>query len=237
VRHQAISGNYPPDTSTTRASQPFDSREEAGRELAKRLGKFAGQKDAIVLTFPDGAAIVGAEVAKTLKLRFDVFFVEKITTPKLRSMPLGAITSGGVRMLNYAMIDRLCLSDEEVSTAIFRKSLELAEREKLFRSHHTSVDVADHTVILVDDGSTPCSSLRNAIRLLRRQHADRIIVAVPAASRYWVRDLRMETPDVITLVETPSRASLNKHFKKFRRTTIDQIRRLLSRMDADPFGA
>lgn len=223
---------HPPKITRTHKSvdrvHRFGSREEAGRKLAERLAGVAAHGDAIVLALPNGGVSVGAEVARTLRVPFDILLVAKITAHGCRDVELGAITSGGVRMLDCAMIDRLQLSDTEINAAVLKKSLKLARREKLFRGHQHSLVVADHTVILVDDGSTPCATIRSAIRLLRRQHAERIVVALPAACRHVVCDLRMEADKVVTLAEPQAPIQTGKLFKHFPRTTVAEVRRLLS---------
>lgn len=208
----------------------FASREEAGRALASRLMAMAlaDLGDTVVLALPNGGVPVGAEVARVLKIPFDVLLVGRITTAKCGNAALGAITGGGVRMLNCEMIDRLHLSDAEINAAILRESLELARRERLYRGHHPSLMVADHTVILVDDGTTQCETIRNAIRLLRRQHVVRIIVALPTACRHAACDLRLEADEVATLTEASSPVHAERYFKHFPPPTDSEVRRLLS---------
>ena len=214
---------------TVNHSNPLPSREEAGRELAKRLSRFANSKDTLILALPEGGVPVAAEMAHSLQLPFDILLIGKLTLPNWPAGNLGAMTSNGVRMLNIAMIDRMHLSEADINAAVLRQSLELARREKLYRGRHGSLDVADHTVILVDDGTTACSTVRNAVRLLRRQHAERIIVAMPAACHHAACDLRLETDAVITLAEPKSRSCVGKYFKHFPRTTPEDVRRLLER--------
>jgi putative phosphoribosyl transferase len=205
----------------------FGCREEAGRALAKRLAGFAAT-DAVVLALPKGGAIVGAEIARLLQLPFDVLLMDRITAPGCGETPLGAITSGGVRMLNSEMIDRLHLSDDVVRGAVLRKALRLARRERLYHKQHSSVDVADRTVILVDDGTASCSTLRNAIRLLHRQHADHVVVAVPVTCRHSACDLRMEADDVVSLEESSVEIAAGKWFESFPPTTTAEVLRILS---------
>jgi putative phosphoribosyl transferase len=142
----------------------FRSRSEAGRALAKLLGNHAADPQTVVLALPKGGVAVGAEIAHLLGLPFDVLLVDRITAPGCGDTTLGAITSGGVRMLNYSMIDRLHLSEEDVRRAVLKKAVRLARREHLYHSRRPSIDVADRTVILVDDGSATSSTLRNSIR-------------------------------------------------------------------------
>jgi putative phosphoribosyl transferase len=210
-----------------RTKQPPGSREEAGRDLAGRLFKFVGLKDVIVLALPNGGVPVGAKVAGILNLPFDILLVGDITVPGAGGPKLGAITCGGVRMLDCSMIDRLHLSDAEVKSAVLQASIELAKKERFFRSHKPSLDVADHTVILVDDGTTACATVRNAVRLLRRQHAERIIVALPVACRHVTCDLRHEACEVVTLSEPVSPATVGKWCKHLPATPDSEVRELL----------
>lgn len=179
----------------------FSSRREAGRALARLLAAYSGDPETVVLALPKGGVAVGAEIAHLLQLPFDLLLVDRITAPGCGDITLGAITSGGVRMLNCAMIDRLHLSDEEVRNAVLKKAVRLARREHLYRSQRPSIEVADRTVILVDDGSSSCSTLRNSIRLLHRQHAEHVIVALPVTCHHAACDLRMEADEVVSLME------------------------------------
>lgn len=197
----------------TTSLKRFSSRREAGRSLAKLLQKYAGDPETVVLALPKGGVAVGAEIAHLLGLPFDVLLVDRITAPGCGNTTLGAITSGGVRMLNCAMIDRLHLSEEDVRGAVLKKAVRLARRERLYRSQRPSIDVADRTVILVDDGSSSCATMRNSIRLLHRQHADHVIVAVPMTCHHAACDLRMETDEVVSLVEPSSRVPAAKWFE------------------------
>jgi predicted phosphoribosyltransferase len=174
---------------------------EAGREIAERLARFSRSRDAVILALPNGGASVGAEIARSLGIPADVLVVGKITAHGCGGMPIGAITCGGVRLLNHAMIERLNLSRPEVNAAVLRGALRQARREKLCRGRKPGVEVEDRTVILVDDGSTPCIVLRDAIRLLRRRHVERVVLAMPSACRHHAGELRMEADEFVTLDE------------------------------------
>lgn len=205
----------------------FGCRREAGRALATLLGKYVGDPETVVLALPKGGMEVGAEIAHLLGLPFDVLLVDRITAPGCGDTTLGAITSGGVRMLNCAMIDRLHLSDEDVRHAILNKAVRLARRERLYRSQRPSIDVADRTVILVDDGSSSCATLRNSIRLLHRQHVDHVIVAVPVTCHHSACDLRMEADEVVSLMEPSAQAPPAKWFESFPPTSSAEVRDIL----------
>jgi len=205
----------------------FPNRQDAGRALARRLTHFMAACDTVVLGLPKGGVSVGIEIARILGLPFDVLLVGRITVPGCGDTPLGAITSGGVRMLNCAMIDNLHLSEQDIREAVLRKSLELAERERAYRSHRPSLEIADRNVILVDDGSSACAVLRSAVRLLRRQHAERVIVAVPVACHNSACDLRMEADEVVVLAEPSASVPAAKWFEHFEAPTHDDVRRML----------
>jgi predicted phosphoribosyltransferase len=210
------------------STKRFGNRREAGRELARRLSRFAGSMDAVVLALPKGGVAVGAEIARTLGLPFDVLLVGRITAPGCGDTALGAITSGGVRLLNNAMIDRLGLNETDVRNAVLKECRHLARREKIYRGQRPSLEIADQTVILVDDGTASCSTVRNAIRLLRRQHAERVVVAMPAACHHTACDMRMEADEVLTLAEPSSPVTVGQWFDSFPRTKAADVRRLLS---------
>ncbi len=226
-----------PELMHTSSPKQFGSRQEAGRILAKRLARFSGTPDAVVLALPKGGVAVGAEIARILSLPFDVMLIGRITAPGCGDTTLGAITSDGVRMLNSAMIDRLHLDDADIRRAVLRKSLQIARRERLYRNHLPSLEVADRTVILVDDGCSKCATVRHAIRLLRRQHAEHVIVAIPAACHHAACDLRLEADEVVTLMEPSSPLSPGKCFDHFPPITVAEVQRLLSARAAAPDGS
>jgi putative phosphoribosyl transferase len=205
----------------------FSNRRKAGRNLARHLTKFSGHCDVVVLALPNGGVEVGMEISACLKAPFDILLVRKITSSAHEHAVLGAITSGGVRILNGALIDRLQLSDSEVRAAVLMESIELSRMEKLYRGDAPSLDVADQTVILVDDGSTPCATIRNAIRLLRRQHAEHVVFATPATCHHAACDLRHEADEVFTLTEPSKPVSVWRWLRHIHRTTDDEVSRLL----------
>jgi predicted phosphoribosyltransferase len=211
----------------TTSHKRFPTRQDAGRALAKRLRHCLAASDTVVMALPKGGVAVAVEIARILGLPLDVLVLGRITVPGCGDTPLGAITSGGVRMLNCAMIDKLQLAEQDIREAVLRKSLELAEREYNFRRQRPSLDVADRNVILVDDGSSPCTILRSAIRLLRRQQPERVIVAVPATCHHAACDLRMEADEVVVLAEPAADGPAGKWFEHFEPPTNDEVRRML----------
>lgn len=205
----------------------FSTRAEAGHALAKRLGNHLITPDTVILALPKGGVAVGAEIARCLKLPFDVLLVSRITVPGCGRTSLGALTSGGVRVLNCAMIDRLQVTEEEVRDAILSKSIRLARRERNYRPQRPSLDVSDRHVILVDDGGTECEVICDAIHLLRRQHAEHVVVAMPAACHHAACDMRLEADEVITLTEPSREFRASRCFEHYSPPNADEIRRIL----------
>lgn len=192
---------------------PFASRCEAGRSLAKILARYTGDPETVVLALPKGGVSVGVEIAHCLGLPFSPLLLERITAPGCGNTRIGAITSGGVRVLDSALIDRLRISDEDIHLAVLKKAVRLARREHYYRSQRPSIRVADRTVILADDGSSSCVTLRDAIHLLRRQHVDHVIVALPVACNHAACDLRMEADEVLSLLETTTQVPATACFE------------------------
>ncbi len=213
----------------TQEALRFKNRQDAGRRLARSMAEFASIRDVVILAFPNGGIPVAVEIARALGKPFDILLMREITHPADSRIVLGAITSGGVRALNCALIDQLHLSDAEVSAAILSECAELARCEQLYRHDHPSLSVADKTVILVDDGVTPCHLLSEAIHLLRRQHAERIVVALPATSCHDSCELRLEADQVFALAEAETCGEPQKWFRKFPPASDEKACRILAR--------
>src|SRR5438094_3793787 len=131
---------------------PFRDRREAGRVLAEQLQTYAGSDDVIVLALPRGGVPVGYEVARALGAPLDVFVVRKLGVPGQEELAMGAIASGGVRILNDEVLQALPISDAEIDAVAAREARELRRREEEYRDGLPPVDVRGKIVILVDDG-------------------------------------------------------------------------------------
>ena len=184
---------------------PFADRIAAGKELAALLRRYAGRPDVMVLGLPRGGVPVAAAVAAALGAPLDVFTVRKIGMPGHRELAIGAIASGGVRVLNRALIAEANLSAHAVDQVIVEEERELQRRERVYRSGRPPLVVRDRVVILVDDGLATGSTMRAAARALRNLEPSRIVVAVPVASIEACRDLEAEVDEVIS-------ARVPKHF-------------------------
>jgi putative phosphoribosyl transferase len=161
----------------------FTNRIEAGQLLAKRLASYANRPDVIVLALPRGGVPVGYEVARALNAPLDVFLVRKLGMPGHEELAMGAIASGGVRVLNDDVVDYLEISDELIDEVAAREQRELERREKLYHGSSPSLPVTNRTVIVVDDGLATGSTMRAAVNALKKLKPARIVVGAPVAAR------------------------------------------------------
>ncbi|HWN94017.1 MAG TPA: phosphoribosyltransferase family protein, partial [Methylomirabilota bacterium] len=160
----------------------FSNRSEAGRALSRELSHYAGRNDVVVLALPRGGAPIGFEVARALHVPLDVFLVRKLGVPQYEELAMGAIASGGTRVLNESVVERLRITADQIEEVSRREQRELERREQAFRSGHPPVLVSDRVCILVDDGLATGSTMRAAVMALRKQNPQRIVIAVPVAS-------------------------------------------------------
>src|SRR5436190_20042780 len=157
----------------------FEDRREGGRRLAEQLGRYAGRPDVVVLGLPRGGGPVAAEVARALGAPLDVFVVRKLGVPGHEEFAMGAIASGGVRVMDRQTVDMLSIPDAAVEYVVEREQRELARRERQYRGDRPPPAVAGKVTILVDDGLATGASMRAAVAALRNLPPARIVVAVP----------------------------------------------------------
>ena len=160
----------------------FRDRREAGQMLAKLLTKYANRSDVLVLALPRGGVPVGFEVAQALNAPLDVFLVRKLGVPGHEELAMGAIASGGVRVVNSTVVESLHLSTAVIEAAVAREQRELYRRETAYRAGRPMPQVRDRTVILVDDGIATGATMRAAIEALREMQAGRIVIATPTVA-------------------------------------------------------
>jgi putative phosphoribosyl transferase len=211
------------------APRVFRDRTEAGRVLAEQLSAYADRPDVIVLALPRGGVPVGYEVAQGLHAPLDVFLVRKLGVPGHEELAMGAVATGGVRVLNEQVVRALHIP-EQVIDAVARWELEeLARRERLYRGDRPPPDVHGRTVILVDDGLATGATMLAAVRALRQQHPARIVVAVPIASRDTCELLRDEVDDVICAATPDPFYAVGLWYENFEQLTDEEVRELLAR--------
>jgi erythromycin esterase-like protein/predicted phosphoribosyltransferase len=223
--------------STAPSSGQFRDRTEAGRLLAERLREYAGRDDVIVLALPRGGVPVAFEIAQALGAPLDVFVVRKLGVPGHEELALGAIASGGVRVVNRRLIETLAIPADWVDAIEAKESRELARRERDYRGDRPPSDVAGRTVILVDDGLATGSTMLAAIRAVQQEHPARVVVAVPVAPPDVCEALRREADDVTCLLTPADFQSVGTWYADFSQTSDEEVRALLQRALPPPAAA
>ena len=210
----------------------YPDRRAAGQALAARLGQCARLPGALVLALPRGGVPVAHEVARELALPLDVFIVRKLGVPGHEELAMGAIASGGVRVLNREVIDDLGLPADTIEAVTTAELAELHRRERLYRAHRPPLDVRGRTVILIDDGLATGSTMRAAVAAVREQRAARVIVAVPVAPPDTCDTLASEADEVICPLCPYHFEAVGQWYENFAQTTDEEVRALL----AEPGG-
>ena len=206
----------------------FRDRHDAGRLLAAKLGTYANRPDVIVLALPRGGVPVAAEVARALGAPFDVFLVRKLGIPGHEELAMGAIATGGARVVNDDVVRALHIPDRVIDAVAEQEARELARRERLYRGGRPPLDVRGRTVILVDDGLATGATMLAAVQALRQQRPARMVVAVPIAPPETCEELRAEVDDVICAVTPEPFHAVGLWYEDFSQTTDEEVRDLLA---------
>jgi predicted phosphoribosyltransferase len=209
--------------------QRFRNRNDAGRQLAEKLAAYADRPDVLVLALPRGGVPVGYEVARALGAPLDVFLVRKLGVPGYEELAMGAVATGGVRVLNDEIVRGLGISEHEIDAVVARELRELSRRDRLYRGDRPPSDVAGRTVILVDDGLATGATMRAAVQALRQQQPGRIVAAVPTASPDTCQVLKAEADDVVCAMTPEPFLAVGHWYEDFTQTTDDEVRELLAR--------
>jgi putative phosphoribosyl transferase len=209
----------------------FRDRPDAGRRLAEKLrhARAAG----IVLALPRGGVPVAAEVAKTLGVPLDVFIVRKLGVPGHDELAMGAIASGGVRVMNTGVVDQLRIPAERIDAVAAREAEELVRRERAYRGERPPLAVRGQRVILVDDGLATGATMRAAVKALRARNAGRIVVAVPVGAPETCDMLAAEADEVVCAVTPEPFLAVGYWYDDFTQTTDEEVRAILSRWSSD----
>jgi len=205
----------------------FEDRRQAGKRLAERLTRYAGRKDVAVLGLARGGLPVAFEVAKALHAPLDVFIVRKLGVPGHSELAMGAIASGGVRVMNDDVVRSLSITSDQIETIATEEQRELERREREYRGDAERMDVSGKTVILVDDGLATGASMRAAVEALRQRQPEHIVVAVPAAAPSVCRAFENEVDEVVCLVTPEPFFGVGAWYSDFSQTTDQEVRRLL----------
>jgi predicted phosphoribosyltransferase len=221
--------DYQDLVTSSNQARPFADRREAGRELASHLREYRGREDVVVLALPRGGVPVAFEVAEALDAPLDVFLVRKLGLPGHPEFAMGAIASGGVRVLNEKAL-RLHSVPENAIEAVARAELaELERREREYRQGRALSPLRDKTVVLVDDGLATGSTMRAAVQAVRAYEPARVIVAVPVGAPDTCRQFADVTDETICARTPEPFAAVGLWYRDFSQTTDEEVRALLQR--------
>lgn len=208
---------------------PFADRRQAGQELAAALADRASVRgsDPVVLALPRGGVPVAYEIARKLDAPLAAFVVRKLGVPGYRELAMGAIASGGVRVLNDAVVKDLGIPEQAIERIAEEEGRELERRERLYNGAHPMPNLAGRVVVIVDDGLATGSTMRAAVEALRQHKPARIVVAVPVAAAETCLKLRDEADDVLCLRTPEPFRAVGLWYRIFEQTTDDEVQALL----------
>ena len=207
----------------------FRNREHAGQLLAGALSKYANRKDVIVLGLPRGGVPVAYEVAKALNAPLDVIVVRKLGVPGWEELAMGAIASGGVRVINEQVVRSSDISADLIEQAVATQLEELHRREMTYRGHTGAPEVQGKTIILVDDGIATGATIRAAVSALRQQNPARIVIAVPTAAADSCMMLEPLVDELVTLLKPMYFRAVGQWYEDFSQTSDAEVKWLLTR--------
>ncbi|MGI8551935.1 MAG: phosphoribosyltransferase [Dehalococcoidia bacterium] len=206
----------------------FRDRREAGRFLSEKLASYSRCPELLVLALPRGGVPVAFEVAEALGAPLDVFLVRKLGLPEQPELAMGAIASGGVRVLNPDVVDALSISKETIDAVTAKEQQELERREQAYRAGRAAPFVRGRTIMLVDDGLATGSTMRAAVRALRQQDPARIVVAVPTAAAQTCRELEVEADEVVCATTPEPFYAVGLWYEDFAPVSDAEVRELLT---------
>ena len=207
----------------------FRDRAEAGRRLAVQLTDYANRPDVLVLALPRGGVPVAYEVARELRVPLDIFLVRKLGVPGREELAMGAIATGGVKVINNDIVRYLQIPGEVIDAVAMDEQRELERRERAYRDDRPAPDVRGKTVILVDDGLATGSTMRAAAAALRKQEPARIVVAVPVSAVQTCDEYSMGVDEIVCAVTPEPFQAVGLWYEDFSQTTDDEVRDLLAR--------
>lgn len=207
--------------------EQFKDRRDAGKALAQKLTAYTDRLDVIVFALPRGGVPVAYEVALALKAPLDIWIVRKLGLPGQEELALGAISSGGLRVLNQDIIRALAIPEEAINVVAQKEFQELQRREQMYRGDRPLSDVQGRTVILVDDGLATGASMRAAVAALRARHPARIVIAVPVAAVETCHAFEFEVDEIVCVMTPEPFQGVSRWYADFRQTSDEEVRTLL----------
>jgi predicted phosphoribosyltransferase len=210
----------------------FRDRREAGRQLARYLAAYANRPDVLVLGLPRGGVPVACEVARALNAPLDVFLVRKLGVPGYEEMAMGAVASGGVRVINRGVVEALHIPSEVIDAVANQALRELERRERAYRDDRPAPNVRGKAVILIDDGLATGSTMRAAVKALRQPAPARLVVAVPTGAGQTCEELRAEVDELVCAITPEPFYAVGIWYDDFSQTTDEEVRALLAHQPA-----
>lgn len=207
----------------------FLDRYDAGQRLAERLSRYVDQPDLLILALPRGGVPVAYEVARALKAPLDVFLVRKLGFPGHEELAMGAIATGGVRILDWQLVQMYGVPPDAIERVTMAEQRELERRERLYRDGRPAPDVKGYTVILIDDGLATGSTMRAAVEALREEGARKIVVAVPVAPPDTCEAMKEEVDEIVCAVTPEPFRAVGIWYADFSETSDEEVRELLAR--------
>ena len=211
-----------------RMADRFQNRRTAGIELARELHAYANDPHALVLALPRGGVPVAYEIARALNLPLDVFIVRKLGVPGYEELALGAIASGGVRVLNDEVVRRTGISPAQIEKVAQREQQEIQRREWEYRGDLPPLNVRGKTVTLIDDGLATGATMHAAVEALRQSGADRIVVAVPVGSTDACERIAREADELICPLQPYDFEAVSAWYLDFSQTSDEEVHELLA---------
>ncbi|TGC09506.1 phosphoribosyltransferase [Methanolobus halotolerans] len=209
----------------------FKDRTDAGKKLAEALSEYSGHEDVILLALPRGGVPVAFEVAKELDVELDVFIVRKLGVPGYEELAMGAISSGGVKIMNMGVVQSMQITGEAIDSVVASERVELERREEMYRKGKPELDVTGKTAILIDDGLATGATMKAAFQALRKQNPDKIIVAVPTASREACDEFAAEVDRTVCLTTPEPFYGVGAWYENFAQTSDKEVCDLLKKAD------
>jgi putative phosphoribosyl transferase len=206
----------------------FYNRTEAGKLLASKLIQYANRPDVLVLGIPRGGVPVAVEVATALNAPLDICLVRKLGVPGNKELAMGAISTGGVQVLNEDLLDWLRISGHTIAAVGDRELQELQRRDLLYRGDRSLPTIRQRIVIVVDDGLATGATMRAAIGVLKHQQPQRLIIAVPVAPLDTCNELRAEVDEMVCLITPKYFSGIGRWYEDFTQTTDEEVCELLT---------